>query len=78
MPVTPKQLAKVTGKLSSMHLALGPIVRLFSRNIYHDIESRFSWHEAKCISKETADKLKKKKWTENQNSYNGYTFKPRP
>lgn len=60
MSVTPKQLAKITGKLSSMHVALGPIVRLFSRNIYHDIESRFSWHEAKCISKETADKLKKK------------------
>ena len=60
MSVTPKQLAKITGKLSSLHLALGPIVRLFSRNIYHDIESRCSWHEAKCISNETEDKLKRK------------------
>ena len=62
MSVTPKQLAKITGKLSSMHLALGPIVRLFSRNIYHDIEIRFSWHEAKGVSKETEDELKNFVW----------------
>ena len=42
----------------TMHLTLGTIIQLFSRNIYHDIEIRFSWHEAKGVSKETEDELK--------------------
>ena len=31
--LTPKQLAKITGQLSSMHLAIGPLVRLFTGNL---------------------------------------------
>ena len=53
--LTPKQLAKITGQLSSMHLAAGPLVRLFTRNIYHEIQNRVSWYEPKIISKETTD-----------------------
>ena len=49
--LTPKQLAKITGQLSSMHLAIGPLVRLFTRNMYHEIENRTSWYEPKIISK---------------------------
>ena len=41
-----------------MHLTLGTIIQVFSRNIYHDIESRFFWHEAKGVTKETEDELK--------------------
>ena len=44
--VTPIHLEKIAGQLSPTHLALGLIVRFFSRNIY-DVESRFSWHETK-------------------------------
>ena len=33
--LTPKKLAKLTGQLSSMCLAIGPLVRLFTRNMYH-------------------------------------------
>ena len=51
--LTPKQLAKITGQLSSMHLAIGPLVRLFKRKVYHEIENRVSWYEPKIISKET-------------------------
>ena len=39
---TPKQLPKVAGQLSSMRLAIGPLVRRFTRNMYHFIEKRFS------------------------------------
>ena len=54
-----------------MHLALGPIVRLFSRSIYHDIESKFFWHETRSISKETEGELKF--WLKNiNNSLNVY------
>ena len=45
--VIPKHLVKRAGQPSSMHLALGLIVRLFLRKIYYDIESRFSWQEVK-------------------------------
>ena len=39
---TPKQLPKVAGQLFSMRLAIGPLVRRFTRNMYHFIEKRFS------------------------------------
>ena len=34
--LTPKQLAKITGQRSSMHLAIGPLVHLFTRKMYHE------------------------------------------
>ena len=40
-----------------MHLATGPLVRLFTRNMYHETENRTSWYEPKIISKETKGKL---------------------
>ena len=73
--LTPKQLAKITGKLSSMHLATGPLVQLFTRNMYHEIENRVSWYQPKITSKETKDKLEF--WLNSIYIYNGYTFKPR-
>ena len=66
--LTPKQLAKITGQLSSMHLAIGPLVRLFTRNMYHEIENRVSWYEPKIISKETKDELEF--WLNNIYIYN--------
>ena len=41
---TPKQLAKITGQLSSMLLEIGSLVRLFTRNMYHEIENITSWY----------------------------------
>ena len=55
--LTPKRLTKITGQLPSMHLAIGPLVRLFTRNMYHEIENRTSWCEPKIISKEKKGKL---------------------
>ena len=58
-----------------MHLAIGPLVRLFTRNMYHEIENRTSWYEPKIINKKTKDELEI--WLNNINIYNEYTFKPR-
>ena len=58
-----------------MHLAIGPLVRLVTRNMYHEIENRTSWYEPKTISKETEDELEF--WLNNINIYKGYMFKPR-
>ena len=73
--LTPKQLAKITGQLSSMHLAIGLLVRLFTRKMYHETESRVSWYEPKVIRKETKDELEF--WVNNIYIYSVYTFKPR-
>ena len=73
--LTPKQLVKITGQLSSMRLAIGPLVRLFTRKMYHEIENRVSSYEPKIISEETEDKLEF--WLNNIYIYNGSTFKPR-
>ena len=73
--LTPKKWAKITGQLSSMCLAIGPPVRLFTRNMYHEIENRVSWYKPKIISKKTKDELEF--WLNNIYIYNGYTFKPR-
>ena len=58
-----------------MHLAIGPLVCLFTRNVYHEIENRTSWYEPKIISEETKDELEF--WLNNMNIYNGSTFEPR-
>ena len=55
--LTPKQPAKISGLFSSMHLAIGLLVHLFTRNMYHEIENRTSWYRPKVISKVTKDKL---------------------
>ena len=34
---TPKSLAQIAGSLSSMHMAIGPLVRLFTRGLYRQI-----------------------------------------
>ena len=74
--LTAKQLSKVAGRLSSMHLAIGPLVPLFTRNMYHFIEKRISWYEQKIVSKNVKEELKF--WRNNIKIYDGYTFKPRP
>ena len=74
--MTPKQLSKVAGQLSSVHLTIGSLVRLFTRNMYHFIEKKISWFEQKIVSKSVKEELKF--WRNNINIYNGYTLKPRP
>ena len=49
--LNPKKLSKVAGELSSMHLPIGPLVRFFTRNMYHFIEKRISWYEQKIVKK---------------------------
>ena len=38
-----RQLARFTGLLASMSLALGPVVRLWTRSLYRDILNAASW-----------------------------------
>ena len=71
--LTPKQLSKIAGQRSSIHLEIDPLVRLFNRNMYHFIENRISWLETKIVSRNVKEELKF--WSNNINNYNGCIFK---
>ena len=71
-----RELSKVAGPLSSMHLAIGPLVRPFTRSMYYFMEKIISWYEQKIVNKNVKEELKF--WRNSINIYNGYTFKPRP
>ena len=43
----------MTKQLSSINLAIVSLVRLFTRNMYHEIENRASWYEPKMIIQKT-------------------------
>ena len=73
---TAKELSSIAGTLSSMHLAIGPLVRLFTRNIYHHIEKSPSWYNTVNLSRETTNDLTF--WLNNIEDVNGFTFKHRP
>ena len=51
----PKQLLKVAGQISALQLAIGALVWLFARNMYHFIEKEFLGTN----KKNNAKKLKK-------------------
>ena len=71
--MTPKQLSKVAGQLFSMYLAIGQLVQLFTRNMYHFIKKIISWYEQKIVGKSVKEELKF--WRNNINIYNRYTSK---
>ena len=53
-----RRLARVAGQLVSMGLALGPVTRLFSRGMYADIESAWSWEQWVPLSPGTLAELR--------------------
>ena len=73
---TPQELSQVTGTLASMHLAIGLLVRLFTRQLYHQIELRVSWYDRVQISLEAISELTF--WLNNIDCFNGFTFKHSP
>ena len=70
-----KNLAKIAGTLSSMHLALGKIVRLFTRKIYYQIEGRKSWYTTEAAAPGTIEELQF--CAQNIEAMNGCSFKPK-
>ena len=54
---TVHQLARFTGLLSSMGLALGPVVRLWTRGLYRDILSAASWDRPLQLSEDAVGEV---------------------
>ena len=73
---TAKRLSQLTGKLSSMSIAIAPLVRLFTRHLYRQIESRRAWFEQEEISHDSMSELVF--WSNNIDYFNGLSFKPMP
>ena len=59
-----------------MHLAVGPLVRLFTRHLYREIEQRTSWYVPVQLSREAISELTF--WLDNIVYFNGFTFKHSP
>ena len=52
-----KQVSRIAGKLSSMHMAIGPLVRLFTRHMYRTIEARVMTRLSFVISNISPDDI---------------------
>ena len=74
--VTPKNLAMLTATLSSMSLAIGPLVKLLTRSIYHQIATALSWYQPIILNRKTIADFEF--WLQDIEQINGYTFKSHP
>ena len=67
-----RQLANVCGYVNSLSLALGLVVRLFTRQMYICIESRSSWNDH--VSAPLGVKEELQFWLDNLHYFNRYTI----
>ena len=52
-----RTLSRVTGSLVSMSLAMGPVVRLWTRAMYRDICSAPCWDQPVCLSSDSRSEV---------------------
>ena len=71
--ITIRKLAKIAGFVNSMSLAVGPISRLLTRQMYFAIESRSGWDHLLCISGSLLKELKF--WYMNIDCFNSYSIR---
>ena len=74
--ITARLLASITGTLNSMHLAVGPLVRLMTRSMYAQIALATSWDS--YLRLDSCSKGELLFWSETYDFETGYTFKFRP
>lgn len=74
--VTFRNLAKIAGSVNSIYLAVGPIARLLTRQMYAAIDSRSAWDSILPISSSLMVELKF--WYLNIDCFNGYSIRPPP
>ncbi|CAH3032982.1 unnamed protein product, partial [Pocillopora meandrina] len=70
---TYRELARLAGFIISLSLAVGPIARLFTRQMYFFIQSRPSWDVSFTFSEALLQELKF--WLQHINSFNGYSIR---
>lgn len=68
-----RDIARITGYLISMTIALEPIARLFTRHMYFVIMRRGSWHDYVFVFEQLSQELKF--WLQCVDAFNGYHIK---
>ena len=71
-----RKLARIAGSLTSVALAVGPLSRLFTRQMYLAIESCSAWDHSLHFSSALLEMLRF--WYCNIDSFNGYSLRPPP
>lgn len=71
-----RELARIAGSIVSVALAVGPISRLLTRQMYLAIESRSAWDHSFCFPSALLEELKF--WFCNIESFNGFSIRPPP
>ena len=71
-----RELARIAGSIVSVALAVGPISRLLTRQMYLAIESRSAWDHTLRFPTALLEELRF--WYRNIDSFNGYTLRPPP
>ncbi|XP_068715338.1 uncharacterized protein [Montipora foliosa] len=73
--ITIRQLARIAGSVISISLAVGPIARLCTRQMYYAIESRIGgWDQCLTLSPALLEELRF--WLFNIDSFNGFAIRP--
>ena len=71
-----RELARIAGSIISVALAVGPISRLLTRQMYLAIVSRSAWDHTLRFSPALLEELRF--WYNNIDSFNGYSLRPPP
>ena len=71
-----RELARIAGSIISVALTIGPISRLFTRQMYLAIESRSAWGNTLHFSTALLEELRF--WYCNIGLFNGYSLRPPP
>ena len=74
--VPARQLASLIGKIMSMSLALGPVARLMTCNLYAVLNCRLAWCHKLTSSDEASQKIDF--WLREITNYNGLHIWPKP
>lgn len=68
-------LARVAGFINSLYLAVGPIARLFTRQMHATIQARSFWDCSFSLSRPLQEELRF--WFANIEAFNGYGIQPK-
>ena len=68
-----RKIAKIAGNIIAMGPAIGPLTRLFTRQMYSFIDRTFTWDGSEILSQHVLEELQF--WLENVDAVNGYHIK---
>ena len=74
--MTARQLASVVGKIISMSLASGPVIRLMTHNLHAVLNNKTTWCQKLALTPEVLQELRF--WLDEVSKFNGQHIWPKP